>query len=63
MRTLAGAGVRGAADGVGAGALFASPAALAASEDGAMLWLADTGNHRLRRVDAATGAVALRLVM
>jgi len=46
--------VRGVADGVGAKALLNAPTAVALS--GSALWLADTGNHRLRRLDVATGA-------
>jgi sugar lactone lactonase YvrE len=56
VRTLAGAGVRGSGDGVGAAALFASPGGVAAAPAGDVLWIADTGNHRLRRLDLATGA-------
>ena len=67
-RTLAGAGVAGATDGVAAGALFNTPSGLAFAPStlfpssaglGAQgtLWVADTGNHRLRRVDVATGLV------
>jgi hypothetical protein len=61
VRTLAGAGVGGASDGVGSGALFRSPSALAAApgDDATTLWVADSGNHRLRRVNTTTGAPGL----
>ena len=48
MRTLAG-GTRGFADGDGAGARFDSPSGLAIDRDG-VLYVADTGNHAIRRV-------------
>jgi sugar lactone lactonase YvrE/murein DD-endopeptidase MepM/ murein hydrolase activator NlpD len=48
MRTLAG-GTRGFADGEGAGARFDSPSGLAIDRDG-VLYVADTGNHAIRRV-------------
>jgi len=55
--TLAGqSGVAGAADGTGAAATFNSPAGIAA--DGGNLYVADTGNNKIRRVVIATGAVS-----
>ncbi len=48
MRTLAG-GTRGFADGEGAGARFDSPSGLAIDREG-VLYVADTGNHAIRRV-------------
>ncbi len=50
VRTLAGGG-RGFADGTGEMARFDTPAALAFGGDGT-LWVADTGNGALRRIDA-----------
>ena len=51
VRTLAGGRERGFADGSGAQARFDTPTALALAPDGS-LWVADTGNRALRRVDA-----------
>ena len=63
----------GTSDGVASGALFNAPTAVAYAPPGSSaatgtqlangggtrgtLWVADTGNHRLRRVDVATGVV------
>ncbi|OAM87166.1 hypothetical protein AW736_24995, partial [Termitidicoccus mucosus] len=52
--TLAGTpGVNGSDDGTGLEALFASPKAIVADAAGANLYVADTGNHTIRRVTAA----------
>ncbi len=48
VSTLAG-GAEGDADGAGAAASFNTPSALAVDEDG-NLYVADTGNHRVRKV-------------
>lgn len=57
--TLAGsAGVPGAADGAGAAAGFCYPRGVALSRDGGFALVADEANHRLRRIDRATGEVA-----
>jgi hypothetical protein len=72
-RSLAGAGVAGVSDGVAGGALFNAPTAAAYAPPGSLyaagqqlangggtagtLFVADTGNNRLRRVDLATGVV------
>jgi hypothetical protein len=72
-RSLSGVGVAGASDGVASGALFNAPTGVAYAPAGTpaatgtllangggsrgTLWVADTGNHRLRRVDVATGVV------
>jgi murein DD-endopeptidase MepM/ murein hydrolase activator NlpD/sugar lactone lactonase YvrE len=48
VRTIAG-GTRGFADGDGGGARFDSPSGLAIDRDG-VLYVADTGNHAIRRV-------------
>ncbi len=55
VESLWGDGQPGWQDGVGAEARFREPAALALAGDS--LYVADTGNHRLRRVDLRTGAV------
>jgi len=56
VTTLAGSpGSPGSANGLGAVARFSSPAGVALSAGFALV--ADTGNHAIRRVDLATGAV------
>ena len=55
VSTLAGAGADGYADGPGTGALFNDPQGVAVDAAG-VVYVADTGNHRIRRV-AADGAV------
>lgn len=59
VRTLAGS-ARGFADGSGAQARFDTPTALALAADGSV-WVADTGNHALRRIDADGRVATLRL--
>lgn len=54
---VAGSGLPGLVDGVGAAASFDTPAGLAALEDGSVI-VADTGNDALRRI-APDGAVTL----
>jgi sugar lactone lactonase YvrE len=49
-RTLAGGGEPGFADGAGAEARFDTPCGIAIAKDGSLL-VADTGNHRIRRVE------------
>ncbi len=49
VRTLAGGNEPGFRDGVGSEALFDTPCGLVVARDGALL-VADTGNHRIRRV-------------
>ncbi|HEV2800795.1 MAG TPA: hypothetical protein VGW12_09880 [Pyrinomonadaceae bacterium] len=49
VTTIAGAGKPGYADGAGASALFDTPCAVAATKDGE-LFIADTGNRRLRKL-------------
>ncbi|MHB8418341.1 MAG: NHL repeat-containing protein [Myxococcales bacterium] len=51
-----GLGLAGSADGIGTAARFLRPSALAFDGAGA-LWVADTGNDTLRRIDLATAAV------
>jgi DNA-binding beta-propeller fold protein YncE len=49
VRTLAGASEPGYQDGIGTEARFDTPCGIAVAPDGALL-IADTGNHRIRRV-------------
>ena len=55
VKAVIGGGVRGASDGDFAGAQFNAPRGVAYG--GGMLYIADTGNHKLRRVDIAGGTV------
>ncbi len=48
----------GFADGTGSAAKFRAPSRLALSLDGATLYVADTGNHRIRAITLETGKVA-----
>jgi sugar lactone lactonase YvrE len=57
VETIAGNGVPGFADGVAQNARFNAPTALALSADGNFLFVADTNNHRVRRVDLANRVV------
>ena len=58
VTTLAGsAGTPGSANGAGSVARFSSPRGVALRGDGAVALVADTGNHLIRRLDVATGAV------
>jgi len=57
VTTIAGSGTAGSADGVGDAAEFYSPTAVAISPDGGALFVADQINHRIRRVEVATGEV------
>ncbi len=52
-----GAGGEGLVDGPAGSAEFDDPQGLALSADGATLYVADTGNHAIRAVTLATGAV------
>jgi alpha-tubulin suppressor-like RCC1 family protein/sugar lactone lactonase YvrE len=56
VTTLAGGGTPGYADGVGTAARFYYPCGLGLDAAG-MLYVADRDNHRIRRVNPATGAV------
>ncbi len=49
VRTLAGGNAPGFRDGTGSDALFDTPCGLVVARDGALI-VADTGNHRIRRV-------------
>ena len=55
--TLAGAGSAGFRDGPPSQARFYYPAGLAISPDGRHLYVSDTWNSRIRRIDIATGNV------
>jgi DNA-binding beta-propeller fold protein YncE len=55
VRTFAGSGASGLADGLGARAQFAEPGGLAAANG--RLFVADTNNHAIRAIDIATGEV------
>jgi sugar lactone lactonase YvrE len=57
VTTLAGrAGVTGAADGAGTAATFNGPLGL--TTDGTNLYVADLGNHKIRKIVIATGVVS-----
>ncbi|MFS0722899.1 stalk domain-containing protein [Paenibacillus sp. 1P07SE] len=62
VRTLAGSGEIGLLDGASRHAEFRTPTGLAATSEG-LLYVADTGNHRIRQVTAAstTDSVGLDL--
>ena len=57
VTTLAGSGTAGSADGVGGAAQFHYPCDVALCPDGSALFVADCKNHKIRRVEVATGAV------
>jgi DNA-binding beta-propeller fold protein YncE len=64
VTTLAGDGTRGYsgggfADGTGSAALFRHPQGLDYSPDGSTIAVADSGNHRVRLIDVAEGAVTM----
>jgi len=58
VETLAGNGVPGFADGEPENARFNSPTAIALSLDGSSLFVADTNNNRVRKIDLQTGRVS-----
>ena len=55
VTTLAGSGVAGAADGTGVAATFNWPCEV--TTDGTNLYIADFGNHKIRKIVIATGIV------
>jgi sugar lactone lactonase YvrE len=58
VTTLAGtAGSAGSTNGTGAAARFSSPAGIVVDAAGANLYVADTGNHQIRKIVVSTGVV------
>lgn len=57
VETIAGNGVPGFADGQASNARFNTPTGIALTPDGQFLIVADTNNHRIRRINLATGKV------
>ena len=62
VSTLAGGGAGGtdpgSTDGLGTAALFLGPYAVACDAAGAFAYVADSGNHKVRVIEAASGVVA-----
>jgi sugar lactone lactonase YvrE len=58
VETIAGNGVPGFADGVADRSRFNTPTALALSSDGAFLYVADTNNNRIRKIDLVNRRVS-----
>ena len=56
VETLAGSGSAGSSDGTGKAASFNKPLGLALDDKG-HLWVADSGNHTIRRITLSTGKV------
>ena len=56
VATIAGTGVAGAVDGAASQARFSSPQGIALDGRG-FLWIADSGNHTIRRLNLVTGTV------
>jgi sugar lactone lactonase YvrE len=56
VTTLAGSGTAGSVNATGAAASFTSPTGV--TTDGTNLYVADTGNHKIRRIVIASGAVS-----
>ena len=56
VTTIAGNGVAGASDDAGRSATFRNPQGVALDDRG-YLWVADSGNHIIRRINLATGLV------
>ena len=60
VTTLVGSGKQAWADGTGSVARFSSPNGVAASPNGAVVYVADAGNHRIRSV---TSELSLLLIV
>ncbi|HJZ67040.1 MAG TPA: SMP-30/gluconolactonase/LRE family protein [Blastocatellia bacterium] len=58
VETVAGNGVPGFADGAAANARFNTPTGLVISADGSTLFVADTNNNRIRKINLSTGRVS-----
>ena len=58
VETIAGNGVPGFADGIAEKSRFNTPTALALSADGNFLFVADTNNNRIRRIDLVNRRVS-----
>ena len=58
VSTLAGSGVFGSVDGMGAAAQFANPSGIVIDSTGSNLYVADTHGHQIRKIVIATGAVS-----
>lgn len=58
VETVAGNGVPGFADGAAANARFNTPTGMAISADGTLLFVADTNNSRIRKINLLTGHVS-----
>lgn len=56
VTTLAGSGVTGSLDAVGTAASFRNPTGITVS--GSQLYIADSGNNKIRQIDIATGSVS-----
>lgn len=59
VKTLAGDGTAGSRDGAATQAQFREPQGLSLDETMGVLYVADTGNHTIRRVDLASGEVKI----
>ena len=57
VETIAGNGVPGFADGVAGNARFNTPTGITLSADGRFLLVADTNNHRVRKIDLISNRV------
>jgi DNA-binding beta-propeller fold protein YncE len=57
VSTLAGSGVAGAVDGVGAAATFNGPRGVAVSADGTTVFVADTNSQRIRAINGVSRSV------
>lgn len=58
VSTLAGSPTSGFVDGIGSAASFETPADIVLDPTEASLYVADSGNHAIRKVDVMTGAVS-----